>query len=49
MEKGNVSLRRPEPDLLARPAVRGHPADMISTRASSRAPFTVAVEITSGP
>ena len=35
--------------MVARSAVRGHPTDMIPTRAPSRAPFTVAVGITSGP
>ena len=35
--------------MVARPAIRGHPTDMIPTRAPSRAPFTVAVGITSGP
>ena len=32
-----------------RPAVCGHPTDMILTRAPSRAPFTLAVKIMSGP
>ena len=40
---------RPAPDLLARPAVCGHPTSMILTRAPSRAPFTPAVKITLGP
>ena len=42
-------MARPTPDLLARPAVCGHPAGMILTRAPSRAPFTSAVKITPGP
>ena len=42
-------MARPAPDLLARPAVCGHPAGMILTRAPSRAPFTSAVKITPGP
>ena len=43
------SMARPAPDLLARPAVCGHPTDMILTRAPSRALFTLAVKIMSGP
>ena len=40
---------RPAPDLLARPAVCGHPTGMILTRAPSRAPFALVVKITPGP
>ena len=40
---------RPAPDLLARPAVCGHPTSMILTRAPSRAPFALVVKITPGP
>ena len=40
---------RPSPDLLARPAVCGHPTSMILTRAPSRAPFALVVKITPGP
>ena len=42
-------MPRPAPDLLARPAVCGHPTGMILTRAPSRAPFTLAAKITPGP
>jgi hypothetical protein len=42
-------MMRPSPDLLARPAVCGHPTSMILTRAPSRAPFTLVVKITLGP
>ena len=40
---------RPAPDLLARPAVCGHPTGMILTRAPSRALFALVVKITPGP